>query len=364
MRTAADDDFLSPAAFTDLAATLKRRFDTTHGGFGGAPKFPMSQSLELLLDLGLLTGDHAAIGLVEFSVRAMLNGGIYDQLGGGFSRYTVDAAWRVPHFEKMLYDNALLLRLLSKLQMRRPHPRYQAAIEQTVGWLKAEMLSPSGSFYAALDSDSEGEEGKFYVWSWAELEDVLSPLWLTQVKAFYGPTESGNWAEEHTNILYRPLAFPPSGSPEAQALAAAEEALRARRAERPRPSRDEKIILQWNALLVSGLCYAYRATGQADYRQLAAQALEALSAELFDGQQWYHHSTAGRRGQPAFLDDYAALLAAQLDWFELSQDFTYLTQAQAVANYVEQHFSGAEGDLYYLRPPLGNELPVNTPRFV
>ncbi|MEL6140000.1 MAG: thioredoxin domain-containing protein, partial [Bacteroidota bacterium] len=199
------EDPFAPIHLDAMVRKLKSRYDTVNGGFGGAPKFPMSQSLELLLDFGMLHQDEQAIQLAEHGVLSMIRGGIYDQLGGGFARYTVDGAWRVPHFEKMLYDNALLLRLLGKLQMTQPKSEYLSTIVETINWLEREMRSPSGSFYAALDADSEGVEGKFYTWTYDELKAVLDEEELTQVQSWLGSSQAGNWEEEKTNILYRPV---------------------------------------------------------------------------------------------------------------------------------------------------------------
>lgn len=340
-----------------MVATLRSRFDLTNGGFGGAPKFPMSQSLELLLDHGLLTDNDSSLALARKGMSAMIRGGIYDQIGGGFARYTVDGAWRVPHFEKMLYDNGLLLRLLGKLQLSGPDPEWVTTIEETVGWLKREMRSPSGSFYAALDADSEGVEGKFYVWDYDELELVLGQDRLTQAERFFGVSKAGNWAEEQTNIFYRSAPVP---AVEATAFDETKKILFDHRENRIRPGRDEKIILQWNALLISGLTYCYRATGEQEQLDLATKSLSALRRECFHEGQWYRNFTAGRRGTPAYLDDLAALAEALLDLYAVTFDFALLEEAMAITEDVLNRFSGAEGGLFYLRPLKGNELPVAT----
>ena len=287
----------------------------------------------------------------------MLDGGIYDQIDGGFSRYTVDANWRVPHFEKMLYDNALLLRLLGKLQAVTPNDRYLSAIEETTNWLEREMALPAGGYRAALDADSEGVEGKYYVWQYRELEELLPAEDVEAVAEFYGITHAGNWEEEATNIPYRP-----SGSAElTPRIAAARDILAAERRQRVPPGADDKLILQWNALLVSGWCWCYRGTGEERYLELATYLYQHLHVKLHHEGQWYRNLTNGTLGAPAFLDDYAALAAAALDLSEASLDLKYaLKDARELVDHVLATFSDADDRMFYLRPPAESELPVAT----
>ena len=345
------------AGAEQMMEQLRANYDEARGGFGGAPKFPQSQSLELLLAHGILTGNNHDIYRAGQSMQAMLNGGIYDQLGGGFSRYTVDAHWRVPHFEKMLYDNALLLRLLGKLQAVTPNDRYLSAIEETTDWLDREMVLPAGGYRAALDADSEGVEGKYYVWQYRELEELLPAEDVEAVAEFYGITQAGNWEEEATNIPYRP-----SGSAElTPQIAAARDLLAAERRKRVPPGADDKLILQWNALLVSGWCWCYRGTGEERYLELATYLYQHLQEKLYHEGQWYRNLTNGTLGAPAFLDDYAALAAAALDLSEASLDLKYaLKDARELVDHVLATFSDADDRMFYLRPPAESELPVAT----
>ncbi|NJB84508.1 hypothetical protein GGR26_000253 [Lewinella marina] len=347
---------------------LRAAYDGARGGFGGAPKFPMSQALELLLANGLLTGNNQDVYFAGHGMRAMLDGGIYDQIGGGFSRYTVDAHWRVPHFEKMLYDNALLLRLLAKLQMAAPDPRYLQAIGETTDWLEREMSLPDGGYRAALDADSEGVEGKYYVWNYEELEALLPPDDVELVADFYGITREGNWEEEHTNIPYRPGSLPTvTGLPPDVAAAkikAASKLMADARRQRIPPGADDKLLLQWNALLVSGWCWCYRATGDDRYLKLAQTLYDDLGRHLQKDGQWYRNLTSGRLGAPAFLDDYAALAAAALDLGEVTLDLDYaLTDARTLVDHVLDTFSDDRMTMFYLRPPTDSELPVATQDF-
>ena len=343
-----------------MLENLRKTYDAARGGFGGAPKFPQSQSLELLLASGLLSGNNQDIYLAGHAVRAMLDGGIYDQIGGGFSRYTVDANWRVPHFEKMLYDNALLLRLLAKLQLVTPDDRYLEAIRETTDWLEREMALPDGGYRSALDADSEGVEGKYYVWQYHELEEVLDAGVVEEVADFYGITREGNWEEEHTNIPYRPVAH----SRVSPTVAEARRLLAEVRKLRVPPGADDKLILQWNALLVSGWTWCYRATGNAHYRMLATRLYESLQDQLQHDGKWYRNRTSGQLGAPAFLDDYAALAAAALDLSEVTFDLNYaLRDARGLVDHVLATFSDRGDGMFYLRPPEDSELPVATKDF-
>ncbi|CAH1001499.1 hypothetical protein LEM8419_02402 [Neolewinella maritima] len=348
------------AGMEQLMEQLRGAYDEARGGFGGAPKFPQSQALELLLAHGILSGNNHDVYRAGRSMRAMLDGGIYDQLGGGFSRYTVDAHWRVPHFEKMLYDNALLLRLLGKLQAVTPDDRYLQAIEETTAWLQREMALPGGGYRAALDADSEGVEGKYYVWQYRELEDLLPAEDVEAVAEFYGITHAGNWEEEATNIPYRPV-----GSAElTPRIAAARELLATERRKRVPPGADDKLILQWNALLISGWCQCYRGTGEARYLELATYLYRHLREKLHHDGQWYRNLTSGQLGAPAYLDDYAALAAAALDLSEATLDLRYaLEDGRQLVDHVLATFSDADDRMFYLRPPAESELPVATQDF-
>ena len=364
------DRLLSVAPPADDAGTeamleeLRKRYDAARGGFGGAPKFPMSQALELLLVHGLLSGNNQDVYYAGHGMRAMLAGGIYDQIGGGFSRYTVDAHWRVPHFEKMLYDNALLLRLLGRLQLALPDPRYLQAMEETTDWLEREMALPDGGYRAALDADSEGVEGKYYTWTYEEIESLLDPETAELVADFYGMTPEGNWEEERTNIPYRPAPLPAvSGlSPDVAVakLADARRLLADVRRQRIPPGADDKLLLQWNALLVSGWSWCYRASGEDRYLELATTLYRQLGEHLREAGRWYRNLTDGRLGAPAFLDDHAALAAAALDLHGVTFDLDYVREAREVVDHVLATFSDADDRMFYLRPPADSELPVTT----
>ncbi|OAV46069.1 thioredoxin domain-containing protein [Lewinella sp. 4G2] len=373
------DDHLSWR--NNVMQKLRDRYDHQHGGFGGAPKFPGSQSLEALLAHGVLHGETGDIYLARHGMLAMLDGGIYDQLGGGFSRYTVDGAWRVPHFEKMLYDNALLLRLLAKLQMTTPDERFRDGINETITWLKREMLLPSGGYRAGLDADSEGVEGKYYVWQQEEIEGLLSEQEAAVIIKFYGITEAGNWAEEHTNIPYRPLpkeacatALDISVATFEGLLTSAKSKLHTFRFEtRVHPGADDKVILQWNALLVSAFTWCYRATGDVELLNLATELWDTLRTHLFKDGRWHRNYTNGHLGAPAFLDDLAALTEAAIDLYAVTFDMKYLigsddlgaaagalSGGQQLVKYTLENFGNNDSPMLTLRQKGKNELPVES----
>ncbi len=300
-------------------ATLRSSADTERGGFGGAPKFPPASALELLLARG--ETEH-----VERTLDAMMAGGIYDQLGGGFSRYSVDGAWVVPHFEKMLYDNALLARAYLHGWQATGHERYRRVCEQTLDWALREMRGPEGGFYSALDADSEGEEGRFYVWTPEQMRAVLGEGAQVAID-FYGVGEAGNF--EGRNVLRRAGG---AASEEPEGLEAARGALFEARSERPRPGLDDKRLTAWNALMLAALAEAGAALGREDYLEAARRCAEFLLADLRDAQGRLlrtYKDGAGRLN--AYLEDHAFLLEALLTLYEASFEPRWYEQAEAVA---------------------------------
>ena len=256
------------------AGALLSQLDRRFGGFGGAPKFPQAMNLEVLLRHHHRTGERSALDGVELTCRQMANGGIYDQLGGGFSRYSVDAYWLVPHFEKMLYDNALLSRLYLETYQATGDAFYRRIAEETLDYVLRDMTSEEGGFYSAEDADSEGEEGKFYVWTPDELEATLDPDEVSLAARYWDVTERGNF--EGKNILH--VARPPEAVADEFGLSSEElwariATIRAKlfavREERVRPGRDEKILAAWNGLMLRSFALAARVTGREDYHEAA-----------------------------------------------------------------------------------------------
>jgi uncharacterized protein len=315
--------------------------DRERGGFGGAPKFPPASTLELLLARGLVEP-------VERTLDAMMAGGIYDQLGGGFARYSVDASWLVPHFEKMLYDNAQLARVYLHGWQALGHERYRRVCEETLDWALREMRGPEGGFYSALDADSEGEEGRFYVWTPAQIRAVLSdppnaPHTFSiseteNVLAYYGVTEAGNF--EGSNVLHLAQG---AAAPEPDRLAAAREALYEARAERQRPGLDDKRLASWNALMLGALAEAGAALGRGDYLDAARRCAEFVLDDLHDDDgRLLRTYKDGEARLNAYLEDHAFLLEALLTLYEATFEQRWFDRARALADATIARFDDPE----------------------
>lgn len=332
---------------------LRERFDRLEGGFGGAPKFPATMSLNYLLKYHFFTKNEEALEHVCFTLDNMIMGGIYDQIGGGFSRYTVDRAWLVPHFEKMLYDNALLIELLSDLYKLTGKSLYKQSIDESLTYIQREMMHPEGGFYSAQDADSEGEEGKFYVWSKQEVDELLGEK-AELFCAFYDITETGNW--EGKNILRRQESlenFAKSHNLEAIALekllGEGRQILFDYRRKRIAPGLDDKILLDWNALMCSAYANAYNATGEETYRTIAERNLIFLFQHMQQPESpaMYHTWKSGKAQYSAFLNDYAYLIKALLDVYTINADLDLLKKAKMLMDYVHQAFFDEKEQLYF-----------------
>jgi uncharacterized protein YyaL (SSP411 family) len=330
------EDLPGPA---DLEAAVKRLLgavDRRNGGFGGAPKFPPASSLELLLARG-------EAETVELTLDGMLAGGIYDQLGGGFARYSVDAIWLVPHFEKMLYDNALLARAYLHGWQELGHERYRRVCEETLNWMLREMRGPEGGLFSALDADSEGEEGRFYVWTPAQIRDVLGTD-AESVLAYYGVSEEGNF-EEGANVLH--LAGG-ADAPEPPGLAEAREALLEARSQRVWPGFDDKRLASWNALAIAALADAGAVLGREDYLDAARTAAEFILSELRDEDgNLLRTYKDGRAHLNAYLEDHAFLLEALLALYEATFEHRWFDEALALAETTIERFGDPERGGFY-----------------
>jgi uncharacterized protein YyaL (SSP411 family) len=333
-----------------VMAQLKPRFDIRHGGFGSAPKFPNPFNLKFLLRYHFVTGNTEALAHATFTLQKMGSGGIYDHLGGGFARYSVDEYWLAPHFEKMLYDNALLVSNLAEAYQVTQNNYFKQKAEETLAFVARELTHPLGGFYAALDADSEGEEGKFYTWHAGELQEILGTDadWFMQ---YYDVTEAGNW--EHVNILNTPKpaeAFARTKGWEIdffdQKLQLAQQKLMAVRHARIRPGLDDKIILSWNALMVSAYATAAQAFGIAEYAETAERSLNFLLKHLYINGELFH-TWKSEAKYSAFLDDYACLIEALLDVYQTVFDERYLHVAIELNQKVQERFTDNNGALYY-----------------
>jgi uncharacterized protein YyaL (SSP411 family) len=343
---------------------LHRSFDKNNGGFGGAPKFPGTMSLAYLMSYHYHTGKKEALDHVLFSLDKMAMGGIYDHLGGGFARYTVDAKWLVPHFEKMLYDNALLVGVLSDAYKITQKELYKERIQETLDWVAREMTHSDGGFYSAQDADSEGVEGKYYVWDRGEITEVLGSD-AVFFNGFYDVTEKGNWEEK--NILWQKHTFGEYaemiGAEEnflKTKLAASCEKLFATRDKRVHPGLDDKILLDWNALMCSGYAKAYTALGHEHYKEVAVKNLNFLLEKFQqkDSVKFYHTYKNGSVQYDAFLDDYAFLIEALIDVHEITFDTSYLLQAGRLTEYVVEHFFDSADKLFYFTSSEQKDVPL------
>ena len=343
---------------------LHRIFDRQNGGFGGAPKFPGTMSLRYLLGYYFHTSEKAALQQVELSLDKMAMGGIYDQIGGGFARYATDPKWLVPHFEKMLYDNALLVGLFSEAYQLTKKELYKEAVEGTLEWVKREMTHPEGGFYAAQDADSEGVEGKYYVWGKKEIDETLgegAPLFCD----FYGVSEGGNWEGE--NILWRRHTF--EGFAKEKGLAVADlkekikkagELLFEKRDKRVHPGLDDKILLDWNALMCSAFAKAYAAFGNDEYKRAAVDGLKFLTVKFArpDMPALYHTYKNGQAQYDAFLDDYAYLIEALIEVYEITFDTGYLLQAGRYTEHAIDNFLDRTDKMFYFTSQKQKDVPL------
>jgi len=328
---------------SEAAERLSAMFDPLNGGFGSAPKFPQPLLLDLLLRDHIRTRSPAPLEMVERSLEAMASGGIYDHLAGGFSRYSVDARWDVPHFEKMLYDQALLARVYLHAWQLDRDPRWLQVLSETVSYVLSDLRDAGGGLYAAEDADSEGEEGRFYVWSAEELESVLGPALATRAAEWYGVTAGGNF--EGRTVLHLARRGALERPPE---IEAARSMLASARAQRVRPGLDDKIITEWNAMMCSTLAEAAAATGRDDWTTAAVDIATFLLGHLRrpDGRvlrSWCR----GRAGTLGYAADYAWLVDCCTRLGELTGEATWTIEAVKIARQLLDLFSDDEhGGLY------------------
>jgi uncharacterized protein YyaL (SSP411 family) len=331
-----------------LAGRVLGLIDPVHGGIRGAPKFPQAAIFELLWRAGLRSGDEKYFAAVELTLDRICQGGIYDHLGGGFSRYSVDERWLTPHFEKMLYDNAQLLELLALAWTRSGSALLRERAFETVDWLRREMLTEAGGFASSLDADSEGEEGKFYVWSPAEIEQALGPEDAALFAAHYDVTAGGNF--EGRTILNR-LDTPPGAPRDAGAetrLAALRAKLLAVRAARVRPGLDDKVLADWNGMTIAALARAAPVFGELLWLDMAELAFHFVCEQMTRGDRLGHSWRAGRLVFPGLASDFALMIRAALALHEATGLPRYLAQALAWQRALERHYANPETGGYFL----------------
>lgn len=336
----------------DAVQQLKYYYDTRHGGFGAAPKFPTVNLLRLFLEVGIRENP-AFVDMVLETLQRMARGGIFDQLGGGFHRYATDDRWLIPHFEKMLYDNALLVPLYLSAYQITGDSFFRQVAEATLTWVEREMTSPEGGFYSSLDADSEGEEGKFYVWTESQIKEILGDEIGRIVCDYFGVTATGNF-EKGTSVLHiakssQQLAEQLNCTVQSteELIKAAKVKLFAEREKRVRPFRDEKIITAWNGMMISAFAQAARILRRPEYAQTAQTALDFILSRLVFSDGTLRRSYKETASQvPGFLEDYAYIINAALDIYEINFEHKYLIKARDLADVMLEKFWDEIGIFY------------------
>ncbi len=349
---------ITPQMLDQIASQLAGAIDMTDGGVNGAPKFPQAGILQLLWRAFLRTGNDTYVRAVTTSLDHMAAGGIYDHLGGGFSRYSVDAHWLVPHFEKMLYDNAVLVELYALVHAHAPDPIYAARIADTIGFVLREMRAPDGGFAASLDADSEGHEGKYYVWTPPQIAAVLGERDAARFGAAYGVTPHGNF--EGVTILNRLGKIGRDGAAEEAALVPLREKLMQARQARVRPGFDDKVLSDWNGLMIGALARAGMVFARADWIDAASRGFDDVVRLLGDGTRLHHSYRAGRAQHPAMADGYANMARAALLLEEATGEPRFLGHAISWEDELAQHYWDEEGGGYHYTSDEAQALIART----
>ena len=338
---------LNRSLITGALDYLRTTYSHAYGGFGKAPKFPSPANLELLLSEYERAPDAALLKMVKRTLDMMAYGGMYDQIGGGFHRYSVDAKWLVPHFEKMLYDNAQLAKVYLRAYQLTQEPRYRRVAEEIFSFVFREMTSPEGGFYSALDAETDAEEGKYYVWTADEIQKILGKKESKRFGDVYGVDRGPNF--EGKNVLYVPEGTAAENA--LKSVESAREKLLAARAKREYPLLDTKIIVNWNGLMIDALAYGYQVLGEERYLTAASKASQFILSTLRkpDGELW-HTYTAGITKQDAYLDDYAFFVKGLLGLYRATGEEQWLNSAKALTDTMIQLFwDGKNGGFYYTR---------------
>jgi hypothetical protein len=346
---------LTQEALHAVARRAAENHDTVHGGFGGAPKFPPSMTLEFLAQVSARSGDAELREVVTLTLEKMAHGGIYDQIAGGFHRYSVDAKWLVPHFEKMLYDNALLTRMYVHAWQWTKIPLFSRIVSETIGFVLREMTSPEGGFYSTLDADSEGVEGKFYVWKRAEVLEILGEEDGRVFCVLYDVTDRWNW--EHGNILNiprDPVAVAADFNLTAEQLAGIAARgkckLYGARELRVRPARDEKILAGWNGWMLAAISEAAIAFPREDYRAAVRLSADFLLGRMMDGDRLFRSYKDGTRKINGMLEDYSGVAWGLISAFEAVQDPRYLDAARRLAKQIVSRFPDRDNGGFFDTP--------------
>lgn len=348
---------------TAIIEPWKRHFDMAEGGYNRAPKFPLPNNWIFMLRYSYLMQDEATAISAMLTLEKMALGGIYDQVGGGFSRYSVDERWHIPHFEKMLYDNAQLISLYTEAYQYLKIPLYKEVVIETVEWITREMTSPDGLFYAALDADSEGVEGKFYSWDKEEFENVVGED-ATLLASYFNITNEGNWEEEESNVLQRKFTDEEFAEKNnlgiddlRQKISAAKGKLLARRASRIRPGLDDKCLVAWNAMMIKALSEATLVFENDSYYKSAKRAAEFILSNLTDREGGlFRNYKNGKASISAFLDDYAFFIEALIALYEADFEEKWLKQATLLTDYVLAKFNDKNSPMFFYTPSTSEAL--------
>jgi uncharacterized protein YyaL (SSP411 family) len=336
----------------DAFKNVMKSADREWGGFGRAPKFPQTLTINFLLAYGHLAKNDEALQQALLSLDKMVQGGIYDHIGGGFARYSTDTEWLVPHFEKMLYDNALLISTLADAYTLTGKGTYKQVIDETLRFIERELMHPDGGFYSALDADSEGVEGKFYVWDYDEVKDVLGEDAEIFCR-YFDITPRGNWEEKNIPWIKLPLSqFAKEAGIEEDVLSKllqkGKEKLLQERGKRIRPLLDDKVLLSWNALMNIAYSKAFAATGNKHYREIAEKNVQFLLSAFGRDYKNLHHSwKEGKAKHPPFLDDYAYLIAALVELAQATSRFDYLDTAAELTNTVIEKYADSSTPFFF-----------------
>ncbi len=348
--------------------TLARTFDSVNGGFGGAPKFPAPMAMEFLLRYYHRTNNENALKMVEFSCRKMAEGGIFDQIGGGFHRYTVDAVWLTPHFEKMLYDNAQLVRIYLHLYQITKDGFYKRIAVETLEYVKREMLDPDGGFYSAQDADSEGVEGKFFVWTAEEVRSILGAPDAEYFNFHYGVSDSGNFEGKNilnvrNSIVESAAKFGVSEEELRTSLEAGRKKLFADREKRIKPLRDEKILTAWNGMMLAAFAEAAAILGSDEYLKIATNNAEFVIENLQKDGLLLRTSKDGKSKLNAYIEDYANFADGLFELFQASGEIKYLLESKRLAGIMIAEFWDDEAGGFYFTSKSHEKLLIRSKDF-
>jgi uncharacterized protein len=362
----------TPSLIQDAVQKLAQSYDSVDGGFGGAPKFPSSPSIALLLREYRRTGDEQVLTMATHTLDKMAQGGMYDHLGGGFARYSTDQEWLVPHFEKMLYDNAQLAQAYLEAYQATGNPFYKDVVDETFTYILRDMTDSSGGFYSAEDADSEGEEGKFYVWSRDEIVRILGEDDAQIFNTYYNVKENGNFDSPEPyhaglNILHTPISdeqvakILDMDTAELQKkLVPMKAAMLAIRSERVRPGLDDKVLTSWNALMISAFAQGYQVLGDPTYRDAAVKAADFILTDMMRDGELLRTYRNGESHLAAYLDDYACMITALLDVYEATFDVRWLEAADALAATMNEKFWDETTGIYYFTSEDHQNVLVRT----